>query len=616
MSQLLPLFALLFAAPGFAVGEADGTDEEAPHFGEEIVVEGTRSVAKDATRDATSVEGEQLRESTRASTFEAVAQETADVFVPARGPGLHGVGNGATGAIHIRGLGGSPNSQILVMEDGVPDYQGIFGHPIADAYIPTLIDNLAVVKGGDSVLYGTNALGGALIIRSRWREANGFEVQSDVSAGSYSTLRTSIAALGRAGSWDAAAGFFGLDTEGHREGAGGTEEIGVIAARYRPGPSLTITVREKLAHLIGNDPGPISNPTPDNWYDVWRDTTSLQLAWGQGGTRVTVTPYVNIGTHRLYDGFYSRDYVGGTIAEGEQRFGSTLRLLLGLAAEGVGGEVRNRITGDAPDVPSTWSASAYAQVTWRPLPTVTAVLGGRELASTRWGSIPLYKAGLRWDLLPELFFRAGIAANFRQPTLRELYLPYPTANPDLRPERATNASVGLGYESEHLSIAATGYRTHATNLIKYFGVFPAADVVNIDELTIWGAEGRVAVRHIGPLAAYVAGDTQAVGRFTRQNPSTRVTFGVEVSQGDAEGVAASLDGEWVHGLYMSDYGRDPIPDVFVVDAAVRWRHVLAARGVTIEPYLVVRNVFDRQYAYVAGYVMPGLNVMVGLKLGV
>lgn len=105
----------------------------------EIAVVGQRAISRDRTQDATRVEGQRLPDSPRASTFEALSQESADVYVPGRGA-MHGVASGAAGGIRIRGLGGSPNSQVLVVEDGVADYQGIFGHPIPDAYVPFLID--------------------------------------------------------------------------------------------------------------------------------------------------------------------------------------------------------------------------------------------------------------------------------------------------------------------------------------------------------------------------------------------------------------------------------------------------------------------------------------------
>ncbi len=85
--------------------------------------------------------------------------------------------------------------------------------------------------------------------------------------------------------------------------------------------------------------------------------------------------------------------------------------------------------------------------------------------------------------------------------------------------------------------------------------------------------------------------------------------------GDA-GAPDIPSGEWVHGLFMSNYGRDPIDDVFFMDLTFRSRYTSASRKLTVEPYLLLRNFLDRTYAYIVGYTMPGLNVLVGLKLGI
>jgi len=171
-------------------------------------------------------------------------------------------------AFRIRGLGGSPNSQILVVEDDAPDYQGIFGHPIPDAYVPALIDEVLVIKGGDSTLYGTNAMGGVVVIRNRWRGEDGYELLSDAAQGSYQTTRASVSALGRVGNWDMEAALSDLTTDGQRPGAGGSDTVATTALRYRLTPTLRISVRNKVTHVDGNDPGPVTSPTPDHWFDA------------------------------------------------------------------------------------------------------------------------------------------------------------------------------------------------------------------------------------------------------------------------------------------------------------------------------------------------------------
>ena len=111
--------AIVLAAP------LSAAEEEA----EEIVITADKIEKEDQTSDAHVIEGDELRQSPRPSLLEALAQEAPGVFVSSRGVGVHGIAGGSSGGIHMRGLGGSPNTQILVVQDGIPDYQGVFGHP-------------------------------------------------------------------------------------------------------------------------------------------------------------------------------------------------------------------------------------------------------------------------------------------------------------------------------------------------------------------------------------------------------------------------------------------------------------------------------------------------------
>lgn len=581
----------------------------------ETVVVSERSSARDTAQDTSTVDGQRLRDSARASTFEALAQQTAGLYVAGRGA-LHGVANGATGGLQLRGLGGSPNTQVLVVEDGVPDYQGIFGHPIPDAYVPLLLDEVVVAKGGDSVLFGSNALGGALLLRSRWREQEGLELQNDASSGSYATVREAAALLGRFGAWDVAAGLTALTTAGHRSGAGGNALIATTALRHRWASGLRLTGRNKAVQLTGSDAGPVTHPYLDHHYEVWRNTLSLQLAATQGRLRWTLTPYLNLGVHRLYDGFRSLDYLSGLQADAELRLHSSVELAIGLALQRVDGRVENGVTGERPAVAPLQDGALYAQLTWRPLPGLSAVLGARGVYSNRHGLVWLAKGGARWELTERLQLRARLARSFRQPTLRELYLPFPVANPQLRPEYALTADLGATYRSDHLELACTGYRTTAEDLIRAFGAWPSAEVINLGRVTIWGVEGHIGLTRMGPLSLWLSGNGQDVGRYTRQNPDAKVNLTLDASQalGRHHTLGATASAEWVHGLYMANYARRPLAAVFVADLALRYRYRSAERRLALEPYVFLRNFLDRRYAYVEGYPLPGFHALVGLKV--
>lgn len=54
------------------------------------------------------------------------------LFVTTRGVLGYGLSTGAAGAIKMRGIGGM--ADMLVLIDGLPQYAGLYGHPLADTY--------------------------------------------------------------------------------------------------------------------------------------------------------------------------------------------------------------------------------------------------------------------------------------------------------------------------------------------------------------------------------------------------------------------------------------------------------------------------------------------------
>ncbi|MBP7126681.1 TonB-dependent receptor [Myxococcota bacterium] len=581
------------------------------------VIPAPRPTSPDRTQDQVVVPGETLRASPKPNLLETLAQESASIHVTRRGVGPAGVASGAAGGLTVRGLGGSPNTQVLVVEDGVPDVQGIFGHPLPDAYVPDLIDEAVVVEGGDSVLYGSNAMGAAIVLRSRWLPEDGWEVQTDASYGSYTTLGGTVTALGRKDGWEGAFALHGMRTDGHRDGAGGSVLVIQSAGRYRPAQAWSLTLRNKAVHVTGGDPGTVQHPFTDHTFDVWRDNLSATLEYQRPGIRVTLLPYATLGRHRLYDGFQSVDWTVGLRGEACWRPHRRWEVLLGLEARDVDGTVEDRIRGTSRDVRAMVDVAAYQQVAWRPVEGLSLVAGSRELYSLKDGFLWLGKAGVRWNFWRGMYLRTRVTRNYRQPTVRELYLPYPVANPDLRPETSLNWDATLGFEDfRHLEVSVTAYRSQARDLIRYFGSWPAAEVVNIDSIAVWGLEGRVRVRDLGPFGATVAGAWQRVGRYTRQNPEASIDFACSLGrQWGAHRLEGEVSGEWVHGLYMANYRRDRIADPFFLDLAVRYRYQDAGKDWTLEPWLVVRNLMNRKYEYLRGYEMPGAHVLAGLKVG-
>ena len=617
---VLARFAALCLFTSAAAAGAEDSDEEedaasaeeepppVPEFG--TVVKGKRIKPDDETSAAEQVTGETLRESGQPTLLEAVAQEVPWVYVSSRGGEFHGIASGSSGGIKIRGLGGSPTSQVLVVQDGVPDFQGIFGHPLPDLYVPELIDHVQVVSGGDSVLYGTNAMGGALLLTSRWRRTPGTELHLRTGYGSFHTMTFQPALLGRWGDWDLVASFHEKRSSGHRKGAGGNLDVGQVGTRVRIGPSARLTLRTKVAHLRGADPGPDTHPYLDHWFDALRGNASAVLEHRQPalGLKGQVVAYASLGRHELHDGFFSLDLVAGGCVEEHWKILPELILLVGAGADHVDGEVRNLLEGTEQPVEGLTNLALYQQLTARLFDRWTLLAGAREVYSLKYGFVVVYKTGTRVEAWPGGELRARYATNFRQPTLKELYLPFPTANADLAPERSWTVDGGLrqrigdGFEGE-----VTGFYTEASNFIKYFGSWPTAEVTNIDHTAFWGIEALVRLRDVGGLDFTLGGTWLDVGRYTKQNPAYKTNGAVHLDQGP---VAATLSAAWIGGLYMDNYARARIADVFQLDLDLRYRF----ESPRMEAFLVLRNLVNRENALLEHYPLPRFHGFGGLEI--
>ena len=118
------------------------------------------------------------------SIFSLISQDVPGVFVTERDVLGFGI-NSAAGQINIRGIGGSPNNDVLVLIDGSPQYMGWYGHPIDDSYLATNIERVEVIRGPASMLYGSNAMGGVINIITHASQQDGTSGDASISYGSF-----------------------------------------------------------------------------------------------------------------------------------------------------------------------------------------------------------------------------------------------------------------------------------------------------------------------------------------------------------------------------------------------------------------------------------------------
>ena len=161
---LAPLGALHAALP-------DTTARLRVHPIDSVLIQGADSPARDLPGAAVVLGREQIVRGGRSSLLPALSEQVPGLFITGRGVMGFGVSGGASGQMNLRGVGGGasggPTTGLLVLIDGQPQYMGLMGHPVADAYQSLLAERVEVTRGPASVLYGSNAMGGVVNIITR-----------------------------------------------------------------------------------------------------------------------------------------------------------------------------------------------------------------------------------------------------------------------------------------------------------------------------------------------------------------------------------------------------------------------------------------------------------------
>ena len=188
--SILPLLILAASTPAHAAVEAA---DSVQHLGE-VVVTGTNSRMPDNLLPYTvSVVGQSRLESTGSTqVLSAISGMVPGLFVSERSIFGFGVSNGGSGHIKLRGVGGDRASGVLLMVDGQPQFAGIYSHHIADFYNKEYVQRVEVLRGPGSVLYGSNAMAGAINVITRNPEHRGVRTTLSSQFGSYNTWLTTL----------------------------------------------------------------------------------------------------------------------------------------------------------------------------------------------------------------------------------------------------------------------------------------------------------------------------------------------------------------------------------------------------------------------------------------
>lgn len=427
---------------------------------DEVVITSTKvEVArKNIPMTVSVVSREILEESNESALLPAISEQIPGLFVTERGITGFGVADGAAGQINLRGLGGNPNTQVLILIDGHPQFMGLMGHPLPDAYVTSDAERVEVIRGTGSILYGSNAFGGVVNIITRKQQKDGFTGSGRVMYGSYNTQKYMAAAGFKKKGFSVFSSINHDHTNGHRDSSDFSITNGYVKAGYDLNPHLKVNADFNIAGYETQDPGPIEGSVGER-IDILRGKTAFSLENYYSKFEGALKFYYNFGDHDITDGWHSEDELYGLmIYQGLKLFkGNTITIGYDFMAYGGKGSPITTVIRDnegnvimppqfvLSDVNDLWvnmkDNAVYTFIQQNILSNLILNAGIRYDMNEAYGNEWIPQLGLALNVFSGTSLKASVAKGYRPPSIRELYL-FPPANEELLPERMMNYEIG------------------------------------------------------------------------------------------------------------------------------------------------------------------------------
>jgi vitamin B12 transporter len=521
-------------------------------------------------------------------------------------------GLGQPSSVYIRG---SKSEHVKIYIDGIPVNDPTVTAGQADlAHLNTdNIEQIEVLRGAQSTLYGSDAIGGVINIRTQ--KGSGDPTHYiDMEAGSYNTLRTAAGSSGGNDLVDYSVSLSRTETDGYSALNGSDESDGykntTLHTRIGINPldnaGLEFIFRHVNTEGDYDDTFAINPPADQSVYDTdenyFRAQGHLDLFEGLWQQKAGVS------LHNIDRDYSWGGYNGQTIAADWQNdiFINEMNLLTaGLEWEqesyhdSFGGKYNDE------------SIGLYLQDQIFFTDNLIATVGARHEEHQQAGSADTYRltGSYRIDATGTRL-KATLGTGFRSPSLYQLYAPYGTGNSSLTPEKSRSWDIGFEQPLVEGKLAAgmTYFQNHLQDTISY-------------DYSLW---------------TYVQSsdvDTYGVETFLDWTPSDKVTVHLNhtwmnIDDKDAAGYAELRKPKHEINARLDLQATDKL-NLFMLGSFVGER--TDTGSVTLDPYITldvgggyqmtsnlliyarIENITDEDYELVDGYGTAGISAYAGAK---
>lgn len=529
----------------------------------------------------------------------------------------YGVGREGAGSVTIRGQGGKPNTGMLVLLNGHPDFMGLFGHPLPDVFGMDDVQKVEILAGPASSVFGSQALGGVINIKSGPDYDNPLKVSME--AGSFTTYNFGLNLSTQIKQHGIFFTFRHKHTDGHIAQSSFESSHIQTGWQYQLDPQWKISLQGRYVPYEFDDPIREGDPANLGTYaKIKRGNGELILSNNGDEFSGSAQIYGNWGKHKFYDGFSSTDFAYGLSVYQQWNSSKKLNIAFGGDLIFYGGKAKNEIIppGIVNEESHTInSAGAYSLAMYNPFDDLSLKLGLRY----QYNSLITKKispvAGFNYSILSTLKFYANFQTGFRFPTVNELYL-FPNSNPDLKEEDIKSIESGLWfYWSAKAVMRLTVYKNEIKNYIQNLlnpASPPLSYYTNSENVSQMGVETQINFQLMHGVDVQFSYSFLEPGRLTAFNPKHQLKYMIIFESGRFK---VNLFGKYIDHFYadndqnpesrLSDYN---LTNLILFYSLNQWNLRLRFFNLFDRSYIV-----DRRNGGSYVYNAPGFHILAGLE---
>jgi iron complex outermembrane receptor protein len=556
------------------------------------------------------VSKEKIENSSESALLPVLSEQVPGLFVTERGITGFGVSTGSAGQISLRGIGGSPNTQVLVMLDGNPQFMGIMGHPLPDAYIASDVEKVEVIRGPASTLYGTNAMGGVINIITKEQKEDGFKANARLMYGSYNTQKYMVNGGFKKNGLSVFASFNHDQTNGHRDSSDFKINNGYFRVGYDINNNFKINSDFSLANFDGTDPGQ-EGKKAGYTYDITRGMGAVALDNKFNKTSGSLRFFYNFGEHNITDGFHSIDKNYGIIYYQSFNLFKGNTITIGTDYKKYGGIAENEkamngngmVFGDT----TVYELAGYAYIQQELFTKLTLNAGFRLEHNSVFGNEPVPTGGLAYRPTSTTTLKATVSKGFRSPTIRELYLWTP-ANANLQPERMMNYEIGVlqNLFKNKVSLELTLFKANGDNMIQTVMGPTGPKNENTGEFSNTGVEFSGTYKPASKLTLNASYSYISMEKPIVASPEQQLNISGTYKMNRFN---LNLSVQHIHNLYTQVTPQEVKNSYTLLNSRVSF---MINRYIDV--FIKGENLTNKKYYINYGYPMPGIIVFAGLNL--